>query len=326
MNKLGVCCLLPNLLGKTMSSIIPSTTLFRGFVLFISTILFSLMPTIGQAEEASQTPFRISLIHTAQSAGSPEALIVEGGSWTKMRKLVHGALLIEHPKGNLLFDTGLGRQIDQAFASNSWWQRQLFAYENVNPALDQMQQHGLSEQHVSAIILSHLHWDHTGGLPDFPNTPVWVQPQGLDQAQHRGHRPAFLPELLQGAQWSELQLSKQEYLGFEQTLDIYQDGRLILVDLSGHSEGQVGLFINLDSGRRLFLIGDSSWVIEGIKENKPRPSIVDLVSPVDWSREMNDEVIEKIHHLSVNDPSLLIVPAHDEIVAQKIARFPQYEH
>jgi glyoxylase-like metal-dependent hydrolase (beta-lactamase superfamily II) len=287
------------------------------------------MSSVNAADQAGSTLkifFRISLIHTAQSAGSPEALMVEGGSWTNIRKLVHASLLIEHPRGNLLFDTGLGRQIDQAFANNSWWQRQLFAYENVNPALDQMLEQGLSEQHVSAIILSHLHWDHTGGLPDFPDIPVWVQPQGLDQAQHRGHRPAFLPELLQNAQWSELVLSKQAYMGFEKSLDVYQDGRLILVDLSGHSEGQVGLFVNLDSGRRLFFIGDSSWVLAGIKENKPRPSIVDFVAPVDWSRTMNDEVIEKIHHLSVNNPSLVIVPAHDEVVAQGIARFPQYEN
>lgn len=296
------------------------------FILPFSLVFSSAFASAEQAQSNTQAPFRISLIHTAQSTGSPEALLVEGGSWVKIRKLVHGSLLIEHPEGNLLFDTGLGRQIDQAFAHNSWWQRQLFAYENVNPALDQMREQGLTERHISAIILSHLHWDHTGGLPDFPNTPVWVQPQGLDQAQHRAHRPAFLPELLENAQWSELVLSAQPYLGFAQTLDIYQDGRLILVDLSGHSEGQVGLFVNLDSGRSLFFIGDSSWVIEGIKNNKPRPSIVDLVSPVDWSRVMNDDVIEKIHNLSVKYPDLVIVPAHDEIVAGSIALFPQYEH
>jgi len=305
--------------------------LSNALLLLVSTTVLSatLMSSANAAEQADSTlqiPFRISLIHTAQSAGSAEALVVEGGSWTNIRKLLHGSLLIEHPKGNLLFDTGLGRTIDQAFANNSWWQRELFAYENVNPALDQMLEQGLNEDHVSAIILSHLHWDHTGGLPDFPNTPVWVQPQGLDQAQHRAHRPAFLPELLEGAQWSELVLSPQEYLGFKQSLDIYQDGRLILVDLSGHSEGQVGLFVNLDSGRQLFFIGDSSWVIEGITENKPRPSIVDWVAPVDWSRQMNDGVIEKIHQLSIKHPNLLIVPAHDDVVAQQIAQFPQYEH
>lgn len=275
-----------------------------------------------QAEE-----FRISLIKTAQSAGSPEAFVVKGGRWLHQRKLIHAALLIEHPQGKLLFDTGLGRSIDQAFANNSWWQRKLFAYEELNPAIDQLATQNIAVSDITAVIPSHLHWDHTGGLPDFNGVPVWVTEQGLDDALNHGHRPAYLPELLEEtANWQSLKLSENNYRGFAHSLDIFNDGRLILVDLSGHTQGHLGLFVNLDSGRQLFFIGDTSWTAQGVKNNQPRPAFVHWINPVDLHPEQNNDMLNKIHHLTKVDPALLIVPAHDEVVAEKIARFPRYEN
>lgn len=289
---------------------------------FIITILALVLTIELQAEE-----FRISLIKTAQSAGSPEAFVVKGGRWFHQRKLIHAALLIEHPQGRLLFDTGLGQTINQAFANNSWWQQQLFAYEALNPAVDQLAKQGIQATDIKAIIPSHLHWDHTGGLPDFAKVPVWVSDEGLNDALNDGHRPAYLPELLQGdVNWQSLVLTRDAYRGFASSLDIFNDGRLILVDLSGHTQGHLGLFVNLDSGRQLFFIGDTSWTAQGVDNNQPRPAFVHWINPVDLHPEQNNSMLEKIHQLAKANPALLVVPAHDEQVAEKIARFPNYEN
>ncbi len=66
---------------------------------------------------------RLSVIPTAVSSGAAEAMVVSGGRWTTERHLVHAAVLIEHPKGRFLFDTGLGRQTAEAFARNNWINR-----------------------------------------------------------------------------------------------------------------------------------------------------------------------------------------------------------
>ena len=278
--------------------------------------------------QASELPdkLRISLLITAQSAGSPEAFTVSGGRWGTERHLVHAALLVEHPQGRFLFDTGLGRDIDSAFAANNWINRKLLAYEELNPALDQLEQSGYQASDIDFIIPSHLHWDHLGGLPDFPTTTVKVLPRGLEEAREHGQRPAFLPEHLAGPrQWQDLQLSDTPYQGFDRSLDLFADQRLILVDLSGHTAGQVGLFINLDSGKRLFFIGDTAWTLRGVEHNRSRPQFVQWIAHVDSDREANAQVLQQIHQLSEEQPELLIVPAHDELVAQQLAHFPDFE-
>ncbi len=54
-------------------------------------------------------------------------------------------------------------------------------------------------------------------------------------------------------------------MGFDESLDLFGDGRLVLVPLPGHTPGSVGLFVTLDSGRRLFFSGDTSWRLEASK-------------------------------------------------------------
>lgn len=276
---------------------------------------------------AAQTPaeFRISLLKTGQSAGAAEALVVKGGRWLTERHLIHAALLVEHPQGRFLFDTGLGRSTPEAFADNRWVHRKLFDYEQLNPAIDQLLEAGYSAEDIDFILPSHLHWDHTGGLPDFPDTPVWVPEEALAEAQ-QGHRPSFLAGHLDSTtHWKALKLNDTPYQGFSRSLDLFGDGRLVLVDLSGHTRGQVGMFAHLDSGRTLFFIGDTSWTMVGVEEGQPRPKIVQWLAPVDADFDKNLEVLKHIETLKHDHPDWDVIPAHDEVVANTIARFPEFE-
>ncbi|MAD27822.1 MAG: MBL fold metallo-hydrolase [Pseudomonadales bacterium] len=269
---------------------------------------------------------RLSVIPTAVSSGAAEAMVVSGGRWTTERHLGHAAVLIEHPKGRFLFDTGLGRQTAEAFARNNWINRTLLAYEQLNPARDQLEAAGYSADDIDFILPSHLHWDHLGGLPDFPGIPVKVLPGALEEARDHGEPPAFLAEQLEGQrEWQQIELDNTPYQGFEQSLDLFGDGQLILVDLSGHTAGQAGLFVNLPSGKRLFLIGDTSWTERGVERNKPRPVFVQWLSHVDSDRERNSQQLKRVHELHQRDPELLIIPAHDEFVAAGLTRFPAFE-
>ena len=188
----------------------------------------------------------------------------------------------------------------------------------------QLTKENITGKDLLAIIPSHLHWDHAGGLPDFPSTPIWAQQQSIKEATEFGHRPAYLPELLTNTgQWQSLELDEKPYQGFTRSKDLFNDGQLILVDLEGHTPGHLGLFINLSSGKRYFLIGDATWTEKGYKENSPRPDVISWLAPVDWNFEENSQIIQKIHDLNKQQPDLIIVPAHDEFAAERIPHFPE---
>ncbi|MDX1757054.1 MAG: MBL fold metallo-hydrolase [Marinobacter sp.] len=278
----------------------------------------------GIAGAAADT-VRFSFFETSQSKGAQEAMVVEDGRWFTRRHLSHGAILVEHPQGTLLYDTGLGTQVDEQFAVNSWLARQLFAYTEPAPVLTQMQQHQYPVSQLDAIIPSHLHWDHASGLVDFPGIPVLVQKEELDGAR-AGEKPGFLQSQItsDAIAWQYLELRDEPFLSFDRSLDLYGDGTVVLVDLSGHTPGQVGLYLKLSDTEQYLFIGDTTWVLEGVVNNQPRPGLIKLVTNVDGNEERARRRVSQVHRLLESHPELTLVPAHDERVAASLPHFPAF--
>ncbi len=290
----------------------------------IIALLISLIPPHLPASETNGK-LAFSVIITGESSGSLEAMTVDGGSWFTPRKLVHTAALIRHPKGTILWDSGLGTALDEQMDAFSWWEKRLFQVENVQPAITQLASEGLSPNDLFALIPSHMHWDHVSALEDFPGVPIWVTPDEHAESEH-GSPPAFIKSQYDDTAliWKHITLQPREYEGFEYSLDIFNDGSLILVDLSGHTHGQLGLFLNHPSGQRYFFIGDTAWTAKGVTSNRGRPAFVDWLVGVDSDYEKNAAQLDKIHQLHRQYPELIIVPAHDELVNRSLAVFPEF--
>ena len=288
----------------------------------------SLIASVTYANAIEQVDaLRFSVLTTAESSGSLEAMVVAGGDWTTKRKLVHTAVLIQHPKGDFLFDSGIGKDVEAQMTIFSFLESQLFKIENIHPARSQLAEHQYDIERLFGIIPSHMHWDHASGLEDFAGIPVWIQQASLDEAL-KGQPPAFILSQYDSADlaWHRITLNEQSYEGFKLSLDIFGDQSAVLVDLSGHTKGQLGLFLNMPSGKRYFFIGDTTWSKIGITRNKPRPVFVDWLVGVDSNYEKNSQVIEAIHQLSRANTELVIVPAHDELVMQNLPRYPDFSN
>ena len=264
-----------------------------------------------------------SVINTGQSAGSSEGLIVSGGDWFKKRQLVHNAILIQHEQGDLLIDTGLGREVDKQVAAMSWLNQQLFAYTKTVPVIDQLQQQGYDFNRLKAIIPTHLHWDHASGIEDFKalNTPVWVQKKELETAKKHAP-PAFIQSQFDdpAINWHFIELNNTNTLGFAASLDVFDDGSVILIDMSGHTHGQLGVLVN----NEYLFIGDSTWSIAGVNNNVGRSALVKWLVDLNYDQQQSDNLVEKLHQLSRENKKLVIVPAHDEIVAATLPRYPKF--
>jgi glyoxylase-like metal-dependent hydrolase (beta-lactamase superfamily II) len=288
----------------------------------VTTLMLSWTAASVYAEGAA---LRFAYIPVSASHGAQEAMVVKSGSWLRQRNLSHGAILIEHPQGTLLYDTGLGREVDQQYEENSAWAKALFGYTQVTPVADQFEAQGFDYRQLKAIIPSHLHWDHASGLVDFPGVPVWTQPEELEAAK-KGRPPAYLRSQIDDPRinWVKLTLDLKPFLGFSRSKDIFGDGRVVLVDLAGHTRGQTGLYLSLSSGQNYLFIGDATWTQKGIEDNMPRPGFVQWLVGVDADPEGALNQVAALHKLQQQYPRLTIVPAHDEFTAARLPHYPEF--
>ncbi len=281
-----------------------------------SLMLLALLSLTSLPGEAAG--LRFTLVKTSETE-TLDAFTVEGGDWTEKAIADHVAVLIEHHAATLLFDTGLGRQVDSQFQEIPWWERKLLQYGPVQPVRDRLDADGIR---IDRILLSHTHWDHASGLADFPEVPVWAPYEEIEFSRI-AVPPAILPSQFSHAvKWVPFTFQPEPFMGFPESLDLFGDRSLVLVPLSGHTPGSVGLFLTLDDGRRFFFTGDASWRLEGF--TGPKEKFWFSRRLVDQDRDATRQVLEQVHALLDREPELVIVPAHDANVHKQLGFYPQW--
>lgn len=250
-----------------------------------------------------------------------EGLSYSGGSYFTSTRLQHVAVLVRHPQGSFLFDSGLGKNIDAQFRDMPLWARPFFSYGPVTPARTQLDAAGLSE--VPRIFLSHAHWDHASALVDFPAAEVWLSEEEKAYLA-TPHAVAVFPSQIAppSIRWHTYALQARPQMGFARSLDIFGDGSAVLLPLPGHTPGSVGLLLTPASGKQYFFIGDTVWKNQAIALQKPKMWIAGALVDNDKAQTMG--AIAALHRLQQAYPQLIIVPAHDAAIHDGIGYFPHF--
>lgn len=247
-----------------------------------------------------------------------EAHLIEGGSWTR-RAVPNAFALLEHPRlGRILFDTGHNvRFLKEAARFPFFLLPWLVPAElhRSEGALEELEARGLGAGQVDMVILSHFHYDHVGGLRDFPEAVIMCSLAALESVQGlkgvAAARAGFLPSLLppdlagrarfvESAPWGPL---PAELEPFELGWDLFEDGSAYVVPLPGHVPGHLGMFVR-EAGRITLLAADACFVKRSYVENVP---------PHRWlcfDRDEARKTVDKLHRLHVFNPAIRIVPSH----------------
>ena len=236
------------------------------------------------------------------------AFAYRGGSpWQKWDSVMT-AVLVRHPLGDVLIDTGVGRTIAAQLKEAPFLFRLGTDLVPLKTAADQLDAAGYDRKHLRCIILTHAHWDHVSGVADFPGVPVLVT-----AAEHRfirdGGWVTVTARSMDVSRLQEYAFDGGPYLGFEHSHDLYGDGTIVIVPAPGHTPGSVVVFLTLPGGTRYAFVGDLVWQREGILDREERP----------WatSKMMGEDPIAlrqsllRMSAIVTRDSGITIVPAHD---------------
>ena len=168
--------------------------------------------------------------------------------------LVVHCLLVETNDGLVLIDSGFGvgdrthpTRFERAFMVLSGSSRELG-----ETAVHQVVRLGYAVEDVRHIVQTHLHLDHAGGLPDFPQAQVHVHALEHDAAVHsRGFSKLVYLDAhwAHEPKWVLYEPHGQKWFGFEANRVLEGVSPAIwLVHLPGHTRGHCAVAIETTEG------------------------------------------------------------------------------
>nr|WP_062110242.1 MBL fold metallo-hydrolase [Bacillus niameyensis] len=268
-----------------------------------------------------KTDLSLTLFQTGYCV-HPEKVTVKDGSWKKV-KFPALVGLIEHPeKGYILFDTGYAEHF---FAASRKFPYSIYPkvtpvyFEDEQSIKNQLSAKGIYPEDISYIIISHFHGDHIGGLLDFPKSTYicfkrayqFIKDKKGFSAIKNGYLPDLLPKdflerviFLEEGDGSQL---SDDFSPFTEGWDIFQDGSLFAVDLTGHAIGQMGIFLHDSKMDCVFLCADACWQSRAYREKVFPNPLAYLIMPDVRSYQEN---LIRLHQLHEHHPKWKILPTH----------------
>lgn len=186
---------------------------------------------------------------------------VDGRSAGLHGRLACHCLLVEAPGGLVLVDTGLG--LRDVAAPTRRLSRFLLALLRPElragmTAVRQIERLGYEPSDVRHVVLTHLDFDHAGGLDDFPEATVHLLAEERDDAAAQRtflDRMRYRPQQwITAPRWRVYARGEGEpWLGFDAVRDL--EGlppEILLVPLIGHTLGHAGVAVR----------GSFGWVLQ----------------------------------------------------------------
>ncbi|MBE9017586.1 MBL fold metallo-hydrolase [Chroococcidiopsis sp. CCALA 051] len=244
--------------------------------------------------------------------------------------LVCHCLLVETEQGLVLIDTGFGQrdlEVPYSRLSPFFIQVNNIQFDRKYTALHQLEQLGFSANDVRHIVVTHLDFDHAGGLEDFPEATVHVMQAEIEATQSR--RGFIASRRYRPNQWDEVKSWKyysaggEPWFGFEAVRNL--EGlppEILMIPLVGHTRGHAGIAIDTPEGWLLHA-GDAYFYRHEM--GSPQRRCTPGLRAYQWMMEVDRQARiynqQRLHALSLDrSKDVRLFCSHDAVEFETFAK------
>jgi len=226
----------------------------------------------------------------------------------RAKKMAVPCYLIRHPKGDMVWDTGIPDNISQM--PDGLPILDGLAVARVSVTMEsQFKELGISTKDVEYLALSHAHFDHVGNVGQFTNSTLLIH-----KSEHEFMFGAGVEAGVVDAGLVE-PLRTVETVFFEGEHDVFGDGKVIIIPTPGHSPGHSVLLVKLKNKGTVMFSGDLFHLAES-RERK----IVPVINP---DREQTLKSMDSFNARVIKENAEVIIQ-HDLREFNALPKIPEY--
>ena len=219
------------------------------------------------------------------------------------------SVLVEHPRGRLLFDTGVHCQarVDPLGRLGAERIKRLTVKSREgDDVVPQLARLGLAPGDIRYVANSHLHFDHCGGNEFFPHATMLVQRPELEAARRPGVVASYNPSPIDFDHPLDYRMIDGEH-------DVFGDGTVVLIPTYGHTPGHQSLLVRGSGGAPLVVTSDACYT----QENMDR----DVLPKILWDATVMRDSLATLRKLRDQQGATLVY-GHDPAQWDALARAP----
>ena len=244
-----------------------------------------------------------------------------GRSWVS---LPLQCFLIEHCDGLVLFDTGIDPAImtDKGYIKQAIgrflllriFRLQITDADRIDRVLAGA---GVAASDIRTAVISHLHFDHVGGIAQIPQADLLVSDRewSILSEPHPEHEWILREHIeIPSASWRQITFEPSNdplFEGFEGIYDVAGDGSMILLPTPGHTRGSMSILIRQEGWDPILLVGDLTYEAALLEDD---------IVPGTGDRETLRASFAKVRRLKQCLPGLAVVASHDFGAEESVSR------